>query len=34
MKFVSPKSYDAFFQAIRDRTAPAFESALQALLLE
>ncbi len=34
MKFVSPKSYDAFFQAIRDRTAVAFESALQALLLE
>ena len=34
VKFISPKSYDAFFQAIRKRTAPDFESALQALLLE
>lgn len=34
MKFVSPESYDAFFQAIRDGTVATYESALQAQLLE
>jgi type III restriction enzyme len=34
MQFVSPESYDAFFQTVRDGTAPIFDSALQALLLE
>jgi type III restriction enzyme len=34
MKFVSPVSYDAFFQAMKDGTAASFESELQALLLE
>jgi type III restriction enzyme len=34
MKFISPESYDAFFDAIRKGTAASYESALQALLLE
>ena len=34
VKFVSPISYDAFFQALRDGTVVAYESALQARLLE
>ena len=34
MKFVSPESYDAFFQAVRDGNATTYESALQARLLE
>lgn len=33
MKFVSPASFDAFFQAVREGTGPAYEPALQALLL-
>jgi type III restriction enzyme len=33
MKFLSPVSYDAFFQATRDGEAQTFESGLQALLL-
>ncbi len=32
MKFLSPQSYDAFFQALRQGTAPGSESALQVLL--
>lgn len=33
MKFISPKSYDAFFQALREGAAVSYESALQAALL-
>jgi len=32
MKFLSPASYDAFFQALRDGTAVTFQSALQTAL--
>ncbi len=32
MKFVSPKSYDAFFQALRNEMVVDYESELQALL--
>jgi hypothetical protein len=32
MKFVSPQSYDAFFQALRSGQATAFQSSLQAAL--
>lgn len=34
MKFISPESYDAFFQAIRNGSATTYDSALQAALLE
>ena len=33
MKFLSPSSYDAFFQALKTGTVPAFVSALEAKLL-
>ncbi len=34
MKFVSPHSYDAFFQALKAGTATTFVSSLQAALAE
>jgi type III restriction enzyme len=34
MNFVSPVSYDGFFQAVREGSAVSFDSELQALLLE
>ena len=34
MKFLSPESYDGFFQALRDGSAPGFVSGLQASLSE
>jgi type III restriction enzyme len=34
MKFLSPESYDAFFQAVEDDSSPSYVSALQATLLQ
>jgi type III restriction enzyme len=34
MKFLSPESYDSFFQALKDDTSPDFVSALEAKLLD